>query len=433
MTPRRKPAAKRRRKLATPRLHKPLFILLLVVCAVLLTVALALPLVLLLPSETSTPVLVAVLLAIVAAVGVLVYFVLKLVDTEYQRLAIAGVALLSVGSALTFGLLPEHNATGVLAGAVGVLPPSPGVHGRGFDVGLAAQLRGCNESVSIKVVVDGSPTYWSEHHSAPGSWLPFVIVLPGRYSDLKVGLGRIDTIPVDDPPQANINDSPTVAGDLRQHPIVGPGKRDLTVVSGEVEGWSQARRPVIVTADADWITRRGVNDCNLQLPALAGPPTALAVVEALTCAGLDRSYLHGTCTDPPGSAGTRTTSISPGLEVSEAATMVTGSSISGSESVPEPVEIDESPGWRCHAPSAAAAPQITGGLEAGSGSASASIIDQYDCHAVATVLASSWHRDFLLVLIGALMAVGVHMIFQAMVEARPKRGSARPPDATTAE
>jgi hypothetical protein len=409
----------------TPR-RKVLFVSLLVLGAALLTLALLGLLLLLLPTEVSTELLIIVLLAVVAGVGLLVFFVLnvlKLVDTEWQRLAIAGVGLLSVGSALTFGLLPEHNATGALAGAVGVLPPSPGTHDRGFDVGLAAQPRGCSESVPIKLVVNGSTAYWSEHHSPPGAWLPFVIVLPGHFNDLKTGLGRIDTIPVADPEQANIDNS--ALKELRKYLVVAPGKRALTVISGEVEGWSQTRRPVIVTADADWITRRGVNDCNLQLPALTGAPSALAVVEALTCQGLDHSYLAGSCMDPPG------------LEVSEAAAMVSGSDISGSESVPEPVEIDESPGWRCRTPSPTAAPQITGGLEAGSGSASASIVSQGDCHAVATVLASSWHRDFLLVLIGALMAVGVHMIFQAMVESRPKdksdeSGGAGSPDQSTA-
>lgn len=408
------------------RQRKLLFVSLLVLGAVLLTLLLLALLRLLLPTEVSTGLLIIVLLAVVAGVGLLVFFVLnvlKLVDTEWQRLAIAGVGLVSVGSALTFGLLPEHNATGTLAGAVGVLPPSPGTQDRGFDVGLAAQPRGCNESVPIKLVVNGSTAYWSEHRSPAGAWLPFVIVLPGHFNDLRTGLGRIDTIPVDDPEQANIDNSAVM--ELRKYLLVTPGKRDLTVLSGEVEGWSQTKRPVIVTADADWITRRGVNDCNLQLPALAGPPSALAVVEALTCHGLDHSYLAGSCTDPPGSADTSTASISPGLEVSEAVAMVSGSNISGSESVPEPVEINESSGWRCRSPSPTVAPQITGGLEAGSGSASASVVNQDDCHAVATVLASNWHRDFLLILIGALMAVGVHMIFQAMVEARPKHKSGR--------
>jgi hypothetical protein len=62
-----------------------------------------------------------------------------------------------------------------------------------------------------------------------------------------------------------------------------------------------------------------------------------------------------------------------------------------------------------------------GGTEAGSGSTSASILSQSDCHAAATIVASSWRRDFLLALIGSLVAVGIHMMFQAMVEAAPGR------------
>jgi hypothetical protein len=156
------------------------------------------------------------------------------------------------------------------------------------------------------------------------------------------------------------------------------------------------------------------------------------LAEALTCGHLNKNYLPGTCADGPDPAGkTTSATVSPALEISEAATMVTGSDISKSESVPQPSEVDESPGWRCRAPLPAPAPKIVGGTEAGSGSTSASILSQSDCHAAATIVASSWRRDFLLALIGALVAVGIHMMFQAMVEKAPgrKRGQGHSADA----
>jgi len=381
-----------------------------------------------LPSELSTAILVGVLLLIVAFAGLVIWLVLQTQGEEYRRLAIAGMGLLSVGCALAIGLLPEHNATATLGGAVGVLPPAPGTQGRGFDVGLAAHLRGCNESVPVKFIINGSRGYWEDHQWPADAWQHFEIVLPGHFNDLKMGLGRIGTNPLDDPEQANIVYERGVLEGLRESRHAFSGKRDLTVVSGEVQGWSQTRRPVIVTAEADWITRRGLNDCNLQLPSLAGVPSALAVLDAQTCQGLDKEYMPGICSDPPGSQGTSNETINSDLEVSEAAAMVTGSPISSSESVPQPAEVDESPRWKCRAQAPAAVPQIAV-AEAGSGSATA--ISQNDCHALATVVASSWHRDFLLVLVGALVAVGVHMMFQALVDA-PRRRRRGASDSTAA-
>jgi hypothetical protein len=385
------------------------------------------------PSEISTWFLIGVLAGVILISGAVIAAVLYLVHEEehreHRRLALVSVCLLVVGGALAVDLLPEHNSAGTSAGAVGVLPPAPATHGHGFEVGLVARPHGCSESVPVRLVVDGSQAYWSEHPAPPSAWQRFVIVLPGRFGDVKFGLGRADTVPVEDPEQAHMVGEAT-REELRRQPVVYPGKRDLTIVTGAVENWSQSTRPVIVTADAPWITRRGVNDCNLQLPALAGEPGAVAVAEALTCPGLDRFYAAGTCTDPPASPGgpQGEAVVSAGLEVGEGAAMVVGSDIAGSESVPQPVDVGESPGWRCRAPTPGALLRLPA-AEAGSGSASVSVASSGDCHAVATVLASSWRRDFLLVLISALVAVGVHMMFQALVESptwRARRRGAPP-------
>jgi hypothetical protein len=383
------------------------------------------------PSEISNFRMAAVLVLVVAIAGGAVWLVLHYThtDLEFKRLAVTGVGLLAVGSALAFKLLPEHPVTGSPAGAIGVLPPSPGAQQRGFDVGLSARLQGCSEAVSVKLVVNGSSAYWAEHQHLRPRWLPFVLVLPGAYSDIKHGLGQTNTAPVEDPEQANIITRPSVTRQLRRFKhYLAPGKDNATVVSGEVEDWSSSHRPVIVTANARWITRRGVSDCSLQLPALAGSATALALSQALTCEHLDREYLSGICSDPRGAG-----SVSPALEVSEGAAVVAGGTVSSAESVPAPVEIAGDTGWRCRAPSTSPAPQIAGGVEAAGGSASASFISQSDCHVVATVLAPAWHHDFLLALIGALIGAGLHMMFQAMVDSRPeRRGEQTPPPADPA-
>jgi hypothetical protein len=378
------------------------------------------------PSEVSTPILLVLLLLMIALTGLIISLAARFTRHEYQRLAAAGVGLLMVGTGLAFRLLPEHEATRTSQGAIGVLPPAPGTPSEGFQVGLETEPKSCDESVPIKLVVNGSPGYWSRfrarYHPAPGRWLHFVIVLPGEFSHLHTGLGRENTHPTDDPQTANIIHELRVEEELHETKPVRPGKRELTVLSGEVKDWAHYQRPVIVMANAHWITPRGINDCTLHLPALSGSASALVLAEALTCNHLNESYLRGTCSDPPGPAGeTPSATVSPALEISEAATMVTGSDVSKPESVPQPMEVHDNPGWRCHAPTPSPTPTITGGSEAGSGAAPASILYQSDCHAVATLVASSWRRDFLLALIGALLAVGVHMIFQATVEASGDR------------
>jgi hypothetical protein len=376
-----------------------------------------------LPSEVSTKLLVEVLLLMVVIAGGVIWAVVKRFDQHDHRYAIAGIGLLSVGSAIAFGLLPQHTASGTVVGAVGVLPPRPGVHGNGFQVGVSTEPRGCSESVSTKFVVNGSPGYWSEHRSWSRSWLPFVIVLPGRYSHIKVGLGREKNFPTGDPQQANIVQRGAVQKELWYREAF-PAKLDATIIKGAVDHWWESERPVIIVASADWITRRDVNECNLRLPALAGPATVVTLAEAFTCGGLD--YYHaGTCVDSSPLTPHRSVSVTERLEVSSATSMVTGGKVTETESVPRPLEIAGSPGWKCHSPPSSGLLQISGNAEAENGTADTSVASVNDCQALATVESSTWHHDFLLVLLGALMGVGVHMLFEGIVESPSRRAHRR--------
>jgi hypothetical protein len=56
-----------------------------------------------------------------------------------------------------------------------------------------------------------------------------------------------------------------------------------------------------------------------------------------------------------------------------------------------------------------------------------------DCHALAAVVASAWHRDLILVLLGAFIAVGVHMLFQGMIEGVRRSRAAEVADPAGAE
>jgi hypothetical protein len=385
-----------------------------------------------LPSEISTLLLVMVLLGMVTITGIVIWLVLKAAEDDAHRFAIAGVALLAVGLAIAFGLLPEHNASGPSQGAVGVLPPAPATTpNRGFEVGLSVEPRGCGESVSTKFVVNGSKAYWSEHAEPYWSahrygvkkweWPAFVVVLPGRYSDVNIGLGREMVFPTQDPQQQDIVKEKEVESEL-EYEKTSPRKLDATIISGRVRRWWKSQRPLIITATANWVSRRGVSDCYLQVPPLSGPSSAITLVEALTCPGLDIRYQAGTCTPVVSAASSKIVSMRAGVEVGKAATMISGGNLNPIEAVPRPGTVDGSSGWTCEAPvSTSVSGPVGGGTEGEKGLESAAAASANDCQALATIGGSSWHHDFLLVLIGALLGVGVHMLFQSMVEGPRRR------------
>jgi len=368
-----------------------------------------------LPSETSTLRLLLLLAGLVALSGSFIWLALRLIGPgrdDPVRFAITGIGLLAIGTVLALSMLPERS-TGALSGAIGILPPYPGHANQGFAVGLSAQPKGCSETVPIKIAAAAPRAYWSRE-SLRKQRLPFMLVLPGSYKQLSVGLGSIGSNAVTDPTEAQFD--PTALKQIGKptvtYPYEASNQHDVTIIAGSVYEWQATRRPLVVTALAPWVTRRGVNDCNLQLPALSGTASSAALIEALTCSGLDH-YSPGVCTDPPSTGGVAAGGRDPAplLDVTRGVTVVTGSEVSASESDPQPTTVAGSPGWRCAA-NAAVTSSDTVAETGGTGGS------QGDCHAVATVLASAWHRDFLLVLIGAFIAVGVHMMFQAMVEAR---------------
>ncbi len=365
-----------------------------------------------LPSEISTWELVKVLAIVVCFAWVFIWYVLLKVRAPGHRLAITGIGLLSVGTVLAFVTLPSHEATSALSGGIAVLPPAPGPPGQGFEVGLSTRLDGCNQGVRVKLVIDGTPTYWNDFPRHVKPVQTFVLVLPGRYGRIVGGLGRTTaTDPLADPEHVERITDRYVKEDLHLTAYErGTGSRDLTVLVGKVREWPRFRRPVVIETTADWISRRDFNDCNLQVPALVGSASSASLFEAEPCGYLDRHYLSTACTDPPGEAGD---ALAPGLQVSRAVSMVSGAPLAEAASQPADVEIDGAHGWRCESPAGAA--RASGAPTTGA-SALASLAEQGNCHAVATVESSSWHRDFLIVLIGALIGVGIHMLFQSMVD-----------------
>jgi hypothetical protein len=370
-----------------------------------------------LPSEVSTALLLLTLALLVLIASLAIWGALSLTeDNDSLRHAVAGVGLLAVGCALAFWLLPEHNTTNRNSNRViGVLPPAPGKNGHALEVGLAANLHSCSDHVTFTLVIDGSKAYWAERALAPHVAVePLMVVLPGEVTSVKAGFGSTGTSPVSNPSEAKIVQLKAGLFEEKVTPAA-KSKRNDTIVNADVHGWLGSQRPVVITGVAPWMERRGVNNCTLELPALAGAPGALALDEVLTCNGLNH-YKGGTCVRTYGRGGkVDKTTIDPGIEVGNAVATVSGATVSSSESVPQPIEHAGRQTWPCRRSAIASAP-TTEGDEPGSGSATAAIGEGEDCHAEATILASTWHRDFLIVLVGALVGVGIHMMFQAIVE-----------------
>lgn len=288
-----------------------------------------------LPSEVSTVELVKVLTIVVLFAWLFIWRVLIKVKSAGNRLAITGVGLLSVGSVLAFVTLPSHESTSTVSGGVAVLPPAPGKPGQGFEVGLSSRLNGCNPDVKVKFVVNGSQQYWTNftHTTKPAEYQRVVIVLPGRYGRVTYGLGPRGRYAINDPEQVKIIHDKNVRSyvSLKEYEK-GTGVRNLTVLAGYVREWPRFQRPVVIETDATWVTRKDVNDCNLQVPALAGAASEASLVEAEHCEYLNQHYLRTACLDPAGETGVANMTLNPGvrqrsvLQSSLAKAMATGSS-----------------------------------------------------------------------------------------------------------
>jgi hypothetical protein len=359
-------------------------------------------------SEIHSVLLYGLLLVLIILSALLVATIMLLFDaSEAARHGWAGFGLLAIGTFLAIAVLPESR-TNVVQSGVGFLPPAE--TGAGFTLGLSVQSQGCGNEVQVKFVVTGSRAYWSarywqvqEHRKAPAS---FGLVLPGPYRDVKVGLGPILSEAPLGPTQAEI--VPKARSELIGIRTKGPTGtyRNITVIQGFVKKWPQNQQALIVTALAPWVTHRGIGECNLQLPALSGPASAVAVTQAFTCKELNR-YASGSCIRS--GVEPRTTVLAPWLETATGIATVTGGQVSSSQSDPEPAVVRGQPEWLC-------ASHAGNGTEEVEQSSVTGALTGGDCHALATVVASPWYRDLVLVLIGAFVAVGVHLLFQGMIE-----------------
>jgi hypothetical protein len=380
-----------------------------------------------LPSEITTGQLVGLIVGLVLVGCVVIQLVRCLVDRSEHLLALTGLNLLVIGTVVAISILPDSGASTPTVGAMGVLPPFLAQQNRGFVVGLVARPQGCQGSVPLTIVANGSQEYWAEHESGPPERLSLVMVLPGRYGKLTVGLGAPSFKTADDPLLAVIDSSAPAKRELQVLKVLRPGEvgdpREQTIVTVLVRRWAETHRPLIIETSAHWITHHGLSDCRLQLPRLAGASSAQALASAFDCSELNDRFGRGVCADPPARGGAaQSLDVSPALEVSRASTTVIGSALSAPESSPQPtMQKEQVARWSCGSTWTRTPLRVAAGAqtsETGETGETAEADDGGggDCHATAIVLSSTWQHDFLLALIGGFVAVGVHLVFQARSE-----------------
>jgi hypothetical protein len=357
----------------------------------------------------------ALLLVLFGAVGLMCALLMwfEVLKTPHMRYLVAGIVLFVIGAISADRFLPESNAraNSLPPRGVAILPPFLPQGNQEFKIGLVAHPQGCNNPVEITIVADGTEQYWLHHDSHPYRGKPFALVLPGHYGKPSVKLGYEGSDVSSN--LAHTEPSPQASRDVHSYVEY---RHEVTIIGGHVEDWSKMREPLIVQYSAPLITHRGIDDCNLQLPALLGEPSARTLVAAYECKQLDRRYYRTVCTDPPaaGDASRHETSIAPSLEVSQAVSAVAGD-VSTAASYPQPTgAIGENTDWTCRPAPAA----ITLSAQGAGAAGGVTLASQDDCNTVATIISSTWHRDFVLALIGAFLAVGIHMMWEALIEKR---------------
>lgn len=356
-----------------------------------------------------------------------------------QATVIIGDALLIGGFVIGLVVLPQRDAPSPLPDAVGVLAPPPVLPapGRGFAVGLATQVNGCSNPVTVTLVAAGTGEYWSDYRNESArraGYFPFMLVLPDDVKEvLDVGLASPQTA-VTNPISATVGFRNKIHVDPPQY---GPNR---SLVTGTVTDWPSTLLSLIVRFQANWIAPRGVSSCYLDLPSVSGQRTASAVVAAAGgCKPINITYPSHPC-HPKTTAG-GIPYVGP-LIVTHGTSIVTVASgdVSPELSLPPPQSlIDGKPAWTCagrpdvvrrsfpkHA--GTAVPDAV----SGDGGAAYSILaitgtaGSY-CRAVVVITENSaaYARDLWILAIGTLITLGITLLVETAVDAVARHGGAK--------
>jgi hypothetical protein len=369
-------------------------------------------------------------LALITAASLVIVAVLLRRSRVPRALVIslgAGVSLAAAGFGAGMMLLPVSDPPQASLGAIGFVPPQHPLPGKGFAVGVAVNASGCSNPVQVSVVVAGTRDYWAEHPSRRSDprWSSFALTLPGTgLSDVRVGFAHRAT-DLTSPEQAEFW-TPGPGQIQTARPVLKSGQ---TIVSGRVANWKRSLQPVLLSFRANWLSRRGLSSCYLQLPVLTGALTASAAQLALTKRQL-RAY------ETPGSravvqSGHTQTPYTPALDITHGTLTVTvaGGEVIPDASVPAPQTlVDGNTAWTCRsiaestgkinvARRSALPDVLLGTTGAGYSEGFLERLATGNCRGVAAIAQDSatYSRDLVLLAVGAVISLGITLLIQAIL------------------
>ena len=311
-------------------------------------------------------------------------------------------------------------------------------------MGVAVDVTGCGQPVTVTVVVAGTAEYWLDHRSRLGPTSTLKLVLPGAVrGGVTLGTGR-SAGDVLLPPSASepLNEDPAVR--LTSTTVLDGRQADYSAlsVSASVRGWGATFAPVVARYRADsWLTERGIGSCHLRLPAVTGERSIVASQQADGRAKPAGELLPTDPTDVIVSSSAKRVEaiyrVGVGAQAGYVTVRMGGGSVGAEESVPSPDQrFDGHSTWTCRsrARRASVGNQDRGGVPGlligpsidTTGALSQTALDDGtlpDCSASAVVVESSAasKRDAYLLVAGALFGLGAALLCELLLALASRR------------
>ena len=265
-----------------------------------------------------------------------------------RHTGLLSTALLALGVVAVYGQVvsvekPSSQAASLAVVIDGLAPGND----EGLRIDLVASVDvgvlGCDEDVSVRAVISGTPTFWDRHAAdlegshTLGVGLRTSYIRPRLLDwsgyDLPGSLGNIGVYGQDRVP------SPSRSGQIEIEPgvDVDTGAKWYTV---EVQDWGRHRTPLVLEFDAQWTSRRATAACYVVLPELVAFDDSAVTDARAAAAGASSAF-----EPPPGRAHSP---FSGRDYASNAVTfgrviLNTEGHFSDTESRPEPLIVDRNP------------------------------------------------------------------------------------------
>lgn len=330
---------------------------------------------------------------------------------------------------------------------IGVVPSEAPETGRGFVVSMGVRFKSCRRPLDVTVVVAGSAEYWIDHAGQMRASGSVDVAIPDtKLDNLKAGIG-VDGKLAPSAPFTEEDLPKRLSRKAFESHI--DRRRDVTILSARVRRWGRHLKPLVIRFEARWLSPRDrLGTCYLEVPALAGPATALSAQIARKEAFTEKRFAMVDCAKLTCSIiPLRSRELDlvayylPKFETTRGLTTVDAGSgtIRTDLSLPAPDgDVQGFPSWTCatRPPKdfsflANTAPGdkeqfIEGDAPDASGAVSVdrlgTALTERNCASFAVFEESSAQlkRDLLLLLMGALLSVGFALVAEAAARLRPQ-------------